>query len=237
MRRMKSLSWLLLIGATLVGQAVADPCSADVRCREREEPRIKFLDDLAHPFRPLSHRDPYAERIETERHDFTQSTTTVGRGVFQLESGYTYFYKHEGEDREASHTTPELTLRLGLSEDIEFRLRWNYAWRFIENHDSLRGSEDMRWSLKLRITDQEGWLPESAWCPVSRSPPAVKRGRPSGWNLVSTTFTAGKLPRVGKFTAQPVTTSTRWGTLASCPRNRPASISTSGTSRSLWVLS
>jgi hypothetical protein len=164
-RRLKSLPWLLLLGATVVSQVAADLCRGDDCCRDLEEPRIKFLDDLAHPFRPVSHRDPYEERIETERHDFTQSTTTVGRGVFQLESGYTYFYKHEGEDREASHTTPELTLRLGLSEDIEFRLRWNYAWRFIENHDSLRGSEDMRWSLKFRVTDQEGWLPESALVP------------------------------------------------------------------------
>ncbi|MEO2049637.1 MAG: transporter [Pirellulales bacterium] len=52
--------------------------------------------------------------------------------------------------------------RLGLTEDIEFRLRWNYDWRFIKDHESLRGSEDLRWSVKLRLTDQEGWLPESA---------------------------------------------------------------------------
>ena len=31
------------------------------------------------------------ERIETDRHDFTQSTTTAGRGVFQIESGYSFF--------------------------------------------------------------------------------------------------------------------------------------------------
>ena len=147
----------------LVSQTLAtDWCRGDGGWLRGKQPRLQFLDDLAHPCCPDSSRDPYEERIETERHDFTQSTVTVGRGVFQLESGYTYFYKSEGEETESSHTTPELMLRLGLTEDIEFRLRWNYAWRFIEDHESLRGSEDLRWSLKFRLTDQEGWLPESA---------------------------------------------------------------------------
>jgi len=154
------------MGIMLVGQAMgADLCRGDGDCPPREEPQIKFLNDLAHPCRPVSSLDPYEDRIETERHDFTQSTTTVGRGVFQLESGYTFFYKNNVEETEASHTTPELMLRLGLTEDIEFRLRWNSAWRFIKDDESLRGSEDLRLSLKLRVTDQRGWLPESAIVP------------------------------------------------------------------------
>jgi hypothetical protein len=163
MHRIINQPWLLLMATVLVSQTVAtDWCRGAGGYPRYDEPRLKFLDDLAHPCCPKSSRDPYQERIETERHDFTQSTITVGRGVFQLESGYTYFYKSEGEETESSHTTPELILRLGLTEDIEFRLRWNYAWRFIEDHESLRGSEDLRWSLKFRLTDQEGWIPESA---------------------------------------------------------------------------
>jgi len=53
-----------------------------------DEPRIKFLDDLVGVHR----RDPFEERIETERHDFTQSTKTVGYHVAQSEAGYSYFY-------------------------------------------------------------------------------------------------------------------------------------------------
>ena len=100
------------------------------------------------------------ERIETERHDFTQSTTTVGRGVAQLEFGYTYFYRDDGAETEESHATPELMLRYGLTEDLEFRMRYNNAWQFGE--EDLRGSEDLRWAIKFRATDQEDWLPESA---------------------------------------------------------------------------
>jgi hypothetical protein len=43
-----------------------------------EEPFLRFLDDLHGEDCPNLERDPYEERIETERHDFTQSTITVG---------------------------------------------------------------------------------------------------------------------------------------------------------------
>jgi hypothetical protein len=126
-----------------------------------DEPRIKFLDDLLGGFREAS-RDPYEERIETERHDFTQSTKTVGRGVAQLEAGYTYFYNDEDDEIEQSHATPEMLLRLGLSDDIEFRLRWNYTWRFIDEANNADSAQDLNWSFKLGLTDQECWTPESA---------------------------------------------------------------------------
>ena len=68
-----------------------------------EEPFFKFLDDLCDPCCAQSARDPYEERIETDRHDFTQSTKTVGRGVVQFEGGYTFFYKDTDEDRDIAH--------------------------------------------------------------------------------------------------------------------------------------
>ena len=100
------------------------------------------------------------ERIETERHDFTQSTTTVGRGVAQFEFGYTYFSRDEGPGSEDSHATPELLFRYGLTEDLEFRLRYNNVWQFGE--EDRNGAEDLHWAFKLRTTDQDDWLPESA---------------------------------------------------------------------------
>ena len=125
-------------------------------------PNLKFMDDLKRIGRPCPRRDPYEERIETERHDFTQSTKTVGRGVVQIESGYSYFYKDQDEEIEGTHTTPEMLVRVGLSDDIEFRLRYAYVWQFVDEADDSQGSQDLIWSFKLGMTEECGWIPESA---------------------------------------------------------------------------
>jgi hypothetical protein len=123
---------------------------------------FEFSDDFNKPW--AQQRNPWEERIETERHDFTQSAITVGRHVAQIEGGYTYLYSDTGEEIESSHTAPEMLLRLGLTEDIEFRLRWNHAWQFIDEEASRSGSEDLRYSIKLQLTRQpcRGLLPTSA---------------------------------------------------------------------------
>ncbi len=69
---------------------------------------FQFLDDLLLPGRHASHHNPYEKPIETDRHDFTQSARTVGRGVVQLESGYSYFYKDTDDEIEQAHTMPEM---------------------------------------------------------------------------------------------------------------------------------
>ncbi len=123
---------------------------------------FEFCDDFSKP--SCCQRDPYEERIETERHDFTQSAVTVGRGIVQFEAGYSYFYNDSEEAMESAHTTPELLVRFGLSEDIEFRIRWNYAWVFIDEEPDRTGSEDLRYGLKLQLTRQPcgGLMPTSA---------------------------------------------------------------------------
>jgi hypothetical protein len=153
---------MFLVASAILASAGAgyagDAC--DEHCHDRF--RLKFLDDLGRIGNPSPRRDPYEERIETERHDFTQSTKTVGRGVVQLESGYTFFYKDYEDEIETSHTAPEMLLRFGLSDDIEFRLRYSYGWTFIEEEENQSGSQDLIWSFKLGMTDQSGCVPESA---------------------------------------------------------------------------
>ena len=101
------------------------------------------------------------ERIETDRHDFTQSTKTVGRGVSQLEFGYTYFYADRDGEVEQAHTTPEALFRFGITEKTEIRLRSNYVWQFGEDQQA-EGSEDIRLALKSELSEAEGSIPESA---------------------------------------------------------------------------
>jgi len=139
---------------------------------------FEFCDDFSKS--ACQQRGPFEERIETERHDFTQSAVTVGRGVFQIESGYSYFYKDTKEEIEASHTGPEMLLRYGISEDIEIRLRWNYVWQFIDVEPNRSGSEDLRYSVKLQMTRQ----PEAGLLPTSAL--EVRGSAPTGGSEYST---------------------------------------------------
>ncbi|MDF1743649.1 MAG: transporter [Gimesia sp.] len=154
----------LLFNCSMIILALSSSVMAQEKSEETYsyEPRIKFLRDLFNDGRNMSEIDPYEERIETERHDFTQSTKTVGRGVAQVEAGYSYYYKDNMSEIENSHATPEMLLRLGLTENIEFRLHWNYGWRFADEGTNEEGAQDLIWSIKLGMTDQDCWIPRSA---------------------------------------------------------------------------
>jgi len=124
------------------------------------------------------------EPLITDRPDFTESSVTVGRGVAQLEMGYSYTYDSEAGGRTKSHSYPELLLRYGiLAEWLELRVGWSYAE---ETTNALaQGSEDLYLGFKIALTPQEGILPEMALIPQMTVP--------SG----SSAFTAGEtLPGV-----------------------------------------
>ena len=106
--------------------------------------------------------DPFEERIETERHDFTQSATTVGCGVMQFEYGFLYIHKAEGAERENTYETPELLFRYGLSDKWEFRTRFNYAYKQNNEEIDLDGIEDLRFSTKYQVSEQNCYKPTSA---------------------------------------------------------------------------
>lgn len=101
------------------------------------------------------------EPIETDRHDFTEAVSVVGAGVTQIESGYTYFYADIDDEIESKHALPELTLRYGLSENTEVKVRWNSLWQFGEE-DDLLGAEDMRVTFKVLLREQMHVFPKVA---------------------------------------------------------------------------
>jgi hypothetical protein len=106
------------------------------------------------------------EPLVTDRPDFTESSVTVGYGVVQLETGYTFTYDSAGDDRTRSHSFPESLLRVGaLAEWLEFRIDWNYVDERTDIggvEDTLSGAEDLGLGIKLALTPQERMLPETA---------------------------------------------------------------------------
>lgn len=102
----------------------------------------------------------------TDRPDFTQSPVTVGRGVAQIETGYTFTQNDDGGVLTRTHSFPETLLRMGvLAEWFELRTNWNYALErddFGHAASSESGAEDLTLGIKLGLTPQEYILPETA---------------------------------------------------------------------------
>jgi hypothetical protein len=104
--------------------------------------------------------------IVTDRPDFTESSVTVGYGVIQLETGYTFTHDSDAGDSTRSHSFPESLLRIGMfAEWFEFRVDWNYGDEQTEIaalENSASGAEDLGLGVKLALTPQESLLPETA---------------------------------------------------------------------------
>ncbi len=111
--------------------------------------------------------NPYEEPLVTDRPDFTEASSTVGRGVAQLETGYTYVYRDDEATGEISqnHTAPEMLWRIGLADPVELRIGWTYEWGEANTGVgtvSSDGSNDLYLGAKLELLEQQRWIPEQA---------------------------------------------------------------------------
>jgi hypothetical protein len=110
------------------------------------------------------------EPLASDRPDFTEASSTVGRGVLQLEMGYTYIADNEGVIHNRSHSYPELLARIGLLADwFEFRVAYNHATDGTDAGplplEQFSGGEDLYLGFKFGLTPQQGILPEMAIVP------------------------------------------------------------------------
>ena len=99
------------------------------------------------------------EPLVTDRPDFTESSVTVGLGVVQYETGYTFTNDDNDQGNTNEHSFPESLFRIGmLAEWFELRLGWNYgssAENVVGNDDvNLAGAEDLYVGVKLALTPQ-----------------------------------------------------------------------------------
>lgn len=117
-------------------------------CQDRDDLRLNLCDPLV-----------------TDRPDFTEASSTVGRGVTQIELGYTYFSDEASGTRTESHTYPELLIRQGLFRDwLELRIAYN-ARSIDSGAPAINGSDDLYVGAKIGLTPQNGFLPEMAIIP------------------------------------------------------------------------
>ncbi|MCH2123384.1 MAG: transporter [Pirellulaceae bacterium] len=114
-----------------------------------------------------------SEPLVTDRPDFTEAASTVGRGVAQLEMGFTYV-RDVSELTTTATSYPELLLRYGLlAEWLELRIGWTYLEEdsaTISSKSRRKGSDDLYLGFKIGLTPQEGLLPEMALIPQMTVP-------------------------------------------------------------------
>lgn len=114
------------------------------------------------------------EPLATDRPDFTEASVTVGRGVAQLETGYTYFYNSDGGVSERTQSFGEPLLRYGILADwLELRVALfpvQQRTRTGGESNTTAGTEDLYLGMKLGLTPQEKWLPEMALVPQMTVP-------------------------------------------------------------------
>ncbi|MBL8823101.1 MAG: transporter [Planctomycetia bacterium] len=105
--------------------------------------------------------EPENDVIATDRPDFTEASSTVGRNRIQLESGYTYSRNREAGVQN-QHSYPEALFRIGMFADwFEWRIAQNYSSTHMPGAVS-QGPEDLYVGVKLALTEQKEYMPESA---------------------------------------------------------------------------
>ena len=117
---------------------------------------------------------PVDDDLQTDRPDFVEASTTVGKGVLQIESGYTYIRNNDPGDNSITHSAGEVLFRYGVLEDwLELRLG---VFPFSQKQSvpspavTHNGLDDLYLGVKLGLTPQEGFWPEMALVPQMTVP-------------------------------------------------------------------
>jgi len=144
-------------------------------------------------------KNGFEDSIETDRDSYTPSTRTVDVGRWILESSYSFV---DNRSVAETHSFPELLLRFGVTDRLELRLGGNYevggagsdvsggsGGEEFASAELLRESQ-LLYGIKTRVSDQDGWIPESSLIlqghtPTSGPDPATAftAGYVFGWEL------------------------------------------------------
>lgn len=106
----------------------------------------------------------------TDRPDYTESSEVVGRGLLQLESGFTFEGDGAGPGRSRSLAVPASLLRLGLTSRSELRLS---TAGFLSQHVGgarTSGMGDIELGAKVKLANQSALGIDLALIPMASFP-------------------------------------------------------------------
>lgn len=148
---------------------------------------------------------PPSDTIVTDRPDFTEASSSVGRDRIQIETGYTFFRDKSDGTTTQFHSYPETLLRIGMFADwFEWRVGQNFGTQRITSGgpaDTLTGAQDLYVGTKIALTEQSKILPETAvifqaTLPTGRREYTAGRVQPGinylfGWEVIPDAISLG----------------------------------------------
>ena len=117
-----------------------------------------------------SHAERVAQgtMIETDRPTFTLAPTTVPQGWVQLETGFITTSAENSDIDLTWNSFPQMNLRIGILPRVEFRALWGGTSTTSvtdkSSNDNFRyvASSSTEFGLKFQVSQQRGWIPQSA---------------------------------------------------------------------------
>ncbi len=98
--------------------------------------------------------------LVTDRPDQTESSVTIPKNSFQIESGFVYEYDKADGVEAQNYTMNSTLLRVGLFDNMELRI--GTAYLKVEDSISVDGFGPLYIGTKVFISEEKGWIPELA---------------------------------------------------------------------------
>lgn len=119
------------------------------------------------PAAPTIPSEPAQPSVSSDRPSFSDGTGIQPTLRLNLEAGYTFAFNRRDGVETQRHNAPEVLLRLGVIEDrLELRFSTSgYVWSRTDDDsgfDSSGGWSDATLGIKLKLLDQDGWVPRLA---------------------------------------------------------------------------
>ena len=97
----------------------------------------------------------------TDRPDATESPSTIPTGYIQIETGSFFESFEENTIKTKTYTYNTTLVRLGVLDNIELRLGWDFVENKISNSNNvLSGFTPLLLGTKIAITEEKGLCPE-----------------------------------------------------------------------------
>ena len=110
-------------------------------------------------FLSLSFYAQETEPIQTDRPDQTETPAIVPKGMFQVETGFSF---QKNKQNNNTNTLPSTLWKYGVNENFELRLITEFISEKIEDRN-LSGLNPILLGCKIKISDEKGIFPKTSF--------------------------------------------------------------------------